>query len=112
MALSIKVVYMSNELTIYDRQKLQYWLRTKQSLRDLAKVIRKDHTILSREIRRNGGDRTKYRADIAQALADKRRHQKRRGKLDKYPELKKLVVNCLRRDWSPEEITGWLKQAQ
>ena len=101
---------MSNELTIYDRQKLQYWLRTKQSLRDLAKVIRKDHTVLSREIRRNGGNRTKYRADIAQALADKRRHQKRRGKLDKDPELKKLVVNCLRLDWSPEEITGWLKQ--
>lgn len=101
---------MSNELTIYDRQKLQYWLRTKQSLRKIAKVVRKDPSVLSREIRRNGGDRTKYRADTAQALADKRRHQKRRGKLDKHPELKKLVLNCLAMDWSPEEISGWLKQ--
>ena len=101
---------MSNELTIYDRQKLQYWLRTKQSLREIAEVIRKDHSVLSREIRRNGGDRTKYRADTAQALADKRRHQKRRGKLDKDPELKKLVLSQLERDWSPEEISGWLKQ--
>lgn len=101
---------MSNELTIYDRQKLQYWLRTKQSLREIAEVIRKDHSVLSREIRRNGGDRNKYRADTAQALADKRRHQKRCGKLDKHPELKKLVLNRLERDWSPEEIAGWLKQ--
>lgn len=101
---------MSNELTIYDRQKLQYWLRTKQSLREIAEVVRKDHSVLSREIRRNGGDRNKYRADTAQALADKRRHQKRRGKLDKHPELKKLVLDSLERDWSPEEISGWLKQ--
>lgn len=101
---------MSNELNIYDRQKLQYWLRTKQSLREIAVVVRKDHSVLSREIQRNGGDRNKYRADVAQALADKRRHQKRRGKLDKHPELKKLVLNRLEKDWSPEEIAGWLKQ--
>lgn len=101
---------MSNELTIYDRQKIQYWLRTKQSLREIAEVIRKDHSVLSREIQRNGGDRNKYRADTAQALADRRRHQKRLGKLDKHPELKKFVLNQLEKDWSPEEIAGWLKQ--
>lgn len=111
MALAIRKVYMSNELTIYDRQKLQYWLRTKQSLREIAQLVRKDHSVLSREIRRNGGDRRKYRADTAQALANKRRHQKRRGKLDKHPELKEFVVNHLKSDWSPDEIAGRLKQA-
>lgn len=101
---------MSNELTLYDRQKLQYWLRTKQSLRKIGRLVHKDHSVLSREIRRNGGDRKRYRADVAQAAADKRRHQKRRGKLDKHPELKELVVDRLQKDWSPDEISGWLKQ--
>ena len=101
---------MSNELTLYDRQKLQYWLRTRQSLREIAQLVRKDHSVLSRELRRNGGERKNYRADVAQARADKRRHQKRQGKLDKHPELKKFVVNQLQNDWSPEEIAGYLKQ--
>lgn len=101
---------MSNELMLYDRQRLQYWLRTRKSLREIAGYIRKDHTVVSREIRRNGGDRKRYRADVAQALADKRRHRKRRGKLDKHPELKAYVVNRLKDDWSPEEISGWLKE--
>lgn len=101
---------MSNELNLYDRQKLQYWLRTKQSLRAIAVVMHKDHTVLSREIRRNGGDRKRYRADKAQSLADKRRHQRRRGKFEKYPELKEYVVTKLHKDWSPEEIAGRLKE--
>lgn len=101
---------MSNELNLYDRQKLQYWLRTKQSLREIAKIVRKDHSVLSREILRNGGDRKKYRADLAQALADKRRHQRRRGKLDTHPELKEFVISHLKSDWSPEEIAGYLRE--
>lgn len=101
---------MSNELNLYDRQKLQYWLRTKQSLRAIAEIMRKDHSVLSREIRRNGNGRKQYRADRAQELTDKRRHQKRRGKLEKHPELKEYVVAKLHEDWSPEEIAGRLKE--
>lgn len=102
---------MSNELNLYDRERLQYWLRTTQSLRAIAKIIRKDHSVVSREIRRNGGNRKKYRADVAQALADKRRHQKRRCKLDKNLELKSYIVGRLKDDWSPEEIAGRLKRS-
>jgi len=103
---------MSNELTFYDRQKLQYWLRTKQSLRVIARIIGKDHSVIIREIKRNGRDRFRYRADTAQILTDKRRHQKRKGKLDKNPELKDYVVKHLKDDWSPEEIAGRLKLCQ
>lgn len=100
---------MSNELTLYDRQKLQYWLRTKQSLRAIAKIMRKNHSVVSREISRNSCNRKKYRADVAQALSDQRRHGRRRCKLDKYPELKANIVDRLKDDWSPEEIAGRLK---
>lgn len=111
MALPIKVVGMSNELKFYDRQKLEYWLRTKQSLRAIAKIMRRDHTVLAREIKRNGGgDRKKYRADTAQRLSEKRKHIQHKGKLDKYPELKEIVIDGLKKEWSPDVIAGKMKK--
>lgn len=101
---------MSNEFTYYERQMLEYWFRTKQSLRTIAGNMRRAHTIISRELKRNGdGDRGKYRADVAQRLFEKRRHKQHKGKLDKYPELKKIVVAGLKEEWSPDVIAGKLK---
>lgn len=102
---------MSNDLNFYDRQKLQYWLRTKMSLRDIAKIIRRTHSVLSKEINKNGcGDRNKYRADVAQRNYEKRKHKQRAGKLDKHPELKEYVEEKIKEDWSPDEIAGRLKK--
>ena len=105
------MVPMSNDLTFYDRQKLQYWLRTKQGLRSIARIMSKDHSVISREIRRNSSrGRTGYRADLAQAQTERRRHIRRRGKFEQYPVLKEYVISKLHEGWSPEEIAGRLKQ--
>lgn len=110
MALTIKVEGMSNNLTFYDRQKLEYWLRTKQSLRAVAHIMRRDHSVLVRELNRNAnGCRKKYRADTAQRLYEKRKRSQHKGKLDKQPKLKEYVEEKLNEDWSPEEIAGRLK---
>lgn len=110
MALTINVVRMSNNLTFYDRQKLEHWFRTKQSLRVIARVLGRDHSVLVRELRRNGdGDRKKYRADTAQRMFEKRVFKQHRGKLDKYPELKEYVLKGLKKEWSPDVIAGKLK---
>lgn len=101
---------MSNDLKFYERQKLEYWLRTKQSLRTIAKIMRRDHSILVRELKRNSdGNRKKYRADVAQRLFVQRRCKQHKGKLDKYPELKEYVINGLKKEWSPDVIAGKLK---
>ena len=100
---------MSNEFTFYERQMLEYWLRSRQSLRQISKVMRRTHTILSREIRRNGDNRAKYRADVAQRLFEKRKHGQHQGKLDRYPKLKEYVVNGLKNEWSPDVIAGRLR---
>lgn len=101
---------MSNDLKFYDRQELEYWLRTKQSLRAIAKIMRRDHSVLVRELKRNSdGDRKKYHADVAQRLSEKRRFKQHKGKLDKYPELKERVVEGLKKEWSPNVIAGKLK---
>jgi transposase, IS30 family len=110
MALTIKVASMSNNLKFYDRQKLEYWLRSKQSLRAIAKIMKRDHSVLVRELKRNAdGDRAKYRADTAQRLFEKRVFKQHRGKLDKHPELKNYVVEKLKEEWSPDVIAGKMK---
>jgi IS30 family transposase len=113
MALSIKVASMSNCLKFYDRQKLEYWLRTKQSMRAIAKIMQRDHSVLVRELKRNSsGSRKRYRADIAQRLFEKRIYRQHKGKLDKYPELKEWVVEGLKKEWSPDVIAGKLKSGK
>jgi len=103
---------MSNDLKLYDREKLEYWLRTKQSLRAIARIMRRDHSVLVRELKRNAdGNRKKYRADVAQRAFEKRRHKRHKGKLDKFPELKERVLEGLKNEWSPDVIAGKLQTA-
>ena len=33
-------------LTFYEREKLEYWLRTKMGIRAIAKVMRRDHSVI------------------------------------------------------------------
>jgi transposase, IS30 family len=103
---------MSNELKYYDRQRLEYWLRTKQSLRKIAQLMHRGHSVVVREIQRNSSGRKKYRADTAQRLCEKRKHKQHRGKLNKYPKLRAYVEEKIVEDWSPEQIAGRLKQHQ
>lgn len=102
---------MSNEFTYYERQMLEYWLRSKMSMREIGEAMKRAHTILIREIRRNGdGDRNKYRADVAQRMFEKRKHAGHKGKIEKNSKLKEYVVSGLKQDQSPEEIAGRLKR--
>lgn len=101
---------MSNCLTFYDRQKLEFLFRTSQTMRQIGKLMKRDHAVISRELKRNGGGvRKKYRADVAQRLFEQRVRKQHKGKLDKYPELKEYVVEGLKKEWSPDVIAGRLK---
>lgn len=104
---------MSNNLKFYEREMLEYWLRTKQSVRAIAKIMRRDHSVIVRELKRNSlKGRSGYRADLAERIFEQRRHKQRKGKLDKYPELKKYVVDKLKEEWSPDVIAGRIKDDQ
>lgn len=100
---------MSNDLTFFERQKFQYYAPRKISLRNVGTLMKRDHSILSRELKKAGFTRDNYRADIAQQSYEKRKHKKRKGKMDKYPKLKEYVLEKLRDDWSPDIIAGKLK---
>ena len=71
---------------------------------EIAKYIGVDKSTISRELRRNCGQRG-YRPKQANGLAMSRRKQgQRRIKSVTWP----LIEAKIRLDWSPEQISGWL----
>lgn len=99
---------MSN-LTFYDRQRIEYYLNFKQfSLRDIAKFIGRNVSIVSREIKRNKPQLIPYNAELAQKAAERKSKITNSKKLEKCEPLKKYIRGKINEDWSPEQIAGYL----
>jgi IS30 family transposase len=96
-------------LTLAEREEISRGIAVGQSVRSMAGCLGRSPSTVSREINRNGGP-ARYRA----AGADKRAWaMARRPKLCKlagHPRLCRAVARQLERDWSPEQIAGWLKR--
>jgi len=100
------------ELSYPERQFLELRLLGKWSLRQTAVAMNRDHTVLSREVRRNRKG-TRYRAKEAQEISDKRKNVPKKGRiLDRDPDLAKWVEERLREGWSPEKTAGRFKSGR
>lgn len=101
---------MSN-LDFYDRQRIEYYLNFKRlSLREIAKLIGRNHSVVIREVSRHKPQFSPYNAKIAQAAADRKAKKTNIRKLIKYPELLQYIYDRMKLDkWSPEQIAGRLK---
>lgn len=101
---------MSN-LTFYERQKIEFYLRLKLGAREIARRIGRNHAVILREIKRNKNPGAKYySAKLAQEKAEKRSHKTNKRKLDKDFLLELYVREKLKKGWSPEQIAGRLKR--
>lgn len=97
------------EFSYPERQFLELRLLGNWGLRETARAMGRDHSVLSREVRRNRRG-AKYRAAEAQRLAEARKSVPRAGrKLDRDPELASWVEARLREGWSPEKAAGRLR---
>ena len=75
----------------------------------MAGLLGRSPSTVSREVRRNGGyDR--YRAVTADGRAWVRARRPKRCKLADSRWLRRAVSRKLRLNWSPEQISGWLKR--
>jgi transposase, IS30 family len=99
-------------ITLYEREKIETWLRMEKGKSWIAKKLNRDYSIIKREIKRNSGEHLSYAAEVAQALSQKRARKTNVRKLDK-PEnlkLKEFVDEKLEEDCSPEQIAGMLRE--
>lgn len=92
-------------LTSGQRYEIQALLKARHSQSEIARVVGKDKSVISREIRRNGGKRG-YSAARAQKMAEERKE--RYGRARKFTEaVRKEVERWLRQEqYSPEQIVG------
>ena len=97
-------------LSLAEREEISLPLSTKQSLREIARQLRRTPSTISREVRRNGG-KLGYRATASDQAAWDRALRPKMCKLACHPMLACAVSAKLRRKWSPEQVAGWLKRA-
>jgi transposase, IS30 family len=85
-----------------------------KSLRYIAGVLGRSAATISRELKRNGKPSKQWTAgydpERAQELMLRRHARGRAHKLERQPELLKLVLERLAEGWSPEQIAGRMAQ--
>ena len=96
-------------LTLAEREEISRGLSAGHSLRQIAKALQRSPSTISREIARNGG-RQHYRATQADKAAWERSRRPKACRLAQHGKLRRSVANKLALDWSPEQISGWLKR--
>lgn len=96
-------------LTVAEREEISRGLAAAYSLRHIAAVLGRAPSTVMREVARHGG-REGYRAAVAEAQAWEYGRRPKRCRLATQPRLRRLVAHKLQRDWSPEQIAGWLKR--
>ncbi|MEV8529425.1 IS30 family transposase [Streptomyces sp. NPDC052000] len=97
------------QLTGGEREEISRGIAAGESARQLAKLLGRSPSTVSREIARNGG-RDRYRAASADEAAYARGRRPKRAKLAQRPALRALVEAKLALCWSPEQIAGWLRR--
>jgi len=95
-------------LALAEREEISRGIARGESARDIGRNLGRSHTTISREINRCGG-RRRYRAHAAEWAAWRRARRSRPTKLELCPELRELVIERLRQDHSPQQISGWLR---
>jgi len=95
----------SNERYVIDH--LLHW---GLSYREIGRRLNRHHTTISREVERNGRWQACYWNKEAQEWANERKHKARHNRKREHKKLYNYVIHRLKKDWSPDEITGCIER--
>lgn len=95
-------------LTFAEREEISRGIAASSSVRQIAIKIGRAPSTVSREIARHGG-RDKYRASDADSQTWDQSRRPKQCRLGMNDSLQSLVATKLSLDWSPEQISGWLR---
>jgi IS30 family transposase len=97
-------------LTTAEREDISRGIASGCSMRVIAQHLSRASSTVSREVARHGG-RAQYRANQADSQAWQSALRPKVCRLALHEKLGSLVASKLMQDWSPEQISGWLKQS-
>jgi len=96
-------------LTLAEREDISRGIASGCSMRVIAQRLSRACSTVSREVARHGG-RAQYRANAADQRAWESALRPKPCRLATHSKLQAIVASKLMLDWSPEQISGWLKQ--
>ena len=96
-------------LRFEEREEISRGIAVGRSLRQIARSLGRAPSTMSREVRRNGGSQA-YRANRADKRAWEQALRPKPCRLALYRKLRWRVAQKLVLQWSPEQISGWLKR--
>lgn len=97
-----------SSLNLPEREEISRGIAANKTIREIAYKLRRSPSTISREINRNGG-KLNYRACKAENRAWDAASRPKECKLSVNVKLKEIVSDKLILNWSPEQISGWLK---
>jgi IS30 family transposase len=95
-------------LTLAEREDISRGIASGSSIQEIAKGLRRAVSTVSREVARHGG-RPQYRANEADHQAWESALRPKTCLLAIHVKLQSIVASKLILAWSPEQISGWLK---
>src|SRR5215469_13443732 len=96
-------------LTLAEREDISRGIASGCSMRVIAQRLSRASSTISREVARHGG-RAQYRASEADQQAWESALHPKPCRLATHRKLQEIVASKLIEDWSPEQISGWLKR--
>lgn len=100
---------MHTQITLEERYAIMALKKQRYSIRAIARELGRAPSSISRELRRNLRPSGRYNPAIAHSYTVARRRRSRRNSHFSAKEWAR-VRRLLALDWSPEQISGWLKR--
>jgi transposase, IS30 family len=100
----------SRALSAAERERITQGVAAGCSLREIARHLKRAPSTITREVKRNGGLR-RYSGISADERAWRYARRPKECLLRQHQSLRELVIQKLSIDWSPQQISGWLKKA-
>jgi IS30 family transposase len=95
-------------LKMTEREEISRGLGSGESFRSIAGRLDRAPSTVSREVARHGG-RARYRANHADYEASRSALRPKPCRLALNGRLRKVVASKLALEWSPEQVSGWLR---
>ncbi len=96
------------QLSLDERETIALMRASRSGVREIARVLGRCPSLVSREVARNSTPSGGYRALVAQRSAQERALRPKSAKLAVSASLRGLVVERLAQDWSPRQIASVL----
>lgn len=95
-------------LSFAEREEISRGISAGHSFHAIARNLQRAVSTVSQEVSRHGG-RQRYRAADADLAAWDSARRPKTCLLARNPKLQRIVAVKLKRDWSPQQVAGWLR---